>query len=292
LPAAEVRPGSDAAAIEHDDQHQPGALMKVSDCARGAMTLALLFTACNAAAPSALECATSLIVEGQPASTYPEAVLVAMSQHGFVTGSCSGTLVAPRVVLTAGHCVASFTAWDVQAPFANQSATSSTAETFDWTASGTESVTANQHDVGLVYLDTPINLAAYPTLADAAVADGSTIVNIGRLQNGVASGSLYLSKPLAVSNAANAGYPFDYLSNRVIELGDSGGPVELVGATPHTIVAVNSGVTGGTELLARVDLLSSWIQDRIAAHGGNGPQQAPASPSASPSSVGGCGDSP
>jgi hypothetical protein len=240
-----------------------------------ALALAFLFSACNSGSPPA-ECATAAIVGGLPASTHPEAALLQITQHGYVTGLCSGALIAPKVVLTAGHCVASFTGWDVTAPIANQSAKASAGETFDWTYNGNDHVTQNQHDVGLVYLDTAIDLPEYPAIANAPVADGTNIVNLGIIDDGRVSGSLYVSKPLAASGAARAGFPFDYVTSKVIELGDSGGPVEVADTALHTIVAVNSGVAGNTELLARVDLLRTWIQDRIAAHGGEGSTEPPA----------------
>ncbi len=249
--------------------------MKLSFCVR-ALALAISFSACDSVSPPSTGCTSSFIVGGLPATTHPEAVVLQLSQHGFVTGLCSGSLIAPKVVLTAGHCVASFTGWDVQAPFANQSTKASAGETFDWTYNGNDHVTQNQHDVGLVYLDTPIDLPAYPAIAEAPVPEGTNIVNLGIIDDGRVSGSLFVSKPLAASGAARAGFPFDYVTSKVIELGDSGGPVEVADTTLHTIVAVNSGVTGNLELLARVDLLQGWIKDRIATHGGGGATEPPA----------------
>lgn len=215
----------------------------------------------------------SPIINGSTASAYTESALVNMSKSGRVVAACSGSVIAPSVVLTAGHCVAGFDGWSLRAPFAqNQTASASSGETFDWKDNGSEQVDPNAHDIGLIYLGSPINLPQYPSLAAQALANGSKVVDIGRINNGTLSNTaLFVSSPISVSNASNQGFPFDYVSTDVIESGDSGGPVEVPGtATPHTIVAVNSGAGSGTEVLARVDLLQSWIAGKIAAHGGGG----------------------
>lgn len=211
------------------------------------------------------------IVGGSVASAYPEAVLVNLLQNGRVTAACSGSLIAPKVVLTAGHCVVGFSGWRVTAPYAaNQTANSSSAATDDYSAT-TETVNPNQHDIGLVFLDTPITLPSYPAIAQSPVANGSSIVNIGRIDNGkLSSTDLFVSQSIPASDAAKVGYPFDYLASDVIQPGDSGGPDEVPNTSPHLIVAVNSGGGSNTEVLARVDLIASWIADQIAAHGGGG----------------------
>ncbi len=206
---------------------------------------------------------------GSLATDYPESVLLTMTVGGKPRSLCSGSLIAPSVVLTAGHCVHGFDSWTVTAPFAgSQRSFTKNATTFDW-SSGSDSVDPDAHDVALVLLDTPITLASYPTIATTGLADGARVVNVGRINNGTLSSSaLYASKPLKVSSAADAGYQFDYMASEVIEHGDSGGPVFIPGT--HTLVAVNSGGGGGTEILARVDLLHDWILKQIAAESGSG----------------------
>ncbi len=210
------------------------------------------------------------IVGGSPATKYEESVLINMMNYGQITSACSGSVIAPNVVLTAGHCVHGFDGWEIIAPFANgQTATSSKADTYDWN-DDSGSVNPDQHDVGLIILDSEIKLSEYPSIADKPVKFGSNVVNIGRIDNGNFSDSeLYVSDPHAVFDGVEIGYPYSYGSDEIIQSGDSGGPVEIPGASPHVIVAVNSGAGGGTEILARVDLVFDWIQKTVQEGGGN-----------------------
>src|SRR5688572_6091593 len=63
---------------------------------------------------------SSPIVGGTTASAYPEAVLLDMYTAGasWPSSICSASVIAPKVVLTAGHCIEGFAKWRVKAPFA------------------------------------------------------------------------------------------------------------------------------------------------------------------------------
>jgi hypothetical protein len=155
--------------------------------------------------------------------------------------------------------------WEVHV--GSETRQSVSAATFDWNEKGATTVNPNHHDVGLVFLDKAITLASYPTLASSALPDGSKITNVGRINNGVATNSLYAADSVVTAGAA-IGYPYCYASSAIIQPGDSGGPDFASGT--HSIVAVNSGVGGGVEVLARVDLVRDWIVQQIASHGGMG----------------------
>lgn len=210
------------------------------------------------------------IIGGKPATAYKEAVLVDMYQGGQMAAACSGALIAPNVVLTAGHCVHGFDGWQITAPFAgNQTAKSSKGVTKDWT-NDEEYVDPNMHDLGLIILDSKIALDEYPAVANVPVKFGSNVVDIGRIDNGDFSDSaLFVSQPHPVSDGANDGFPYDYSAEEIIQSGDSGGPVQIPGASPHTIVAVNSGAGSGSEVLARTDLVYDWIQQVVQQAGSN-----------------------
>ena len=210
------------------------------------------------------------ILGGSPATAYPESVLVNMMNYGQITSACSGSLIAPNVVLTAGHCVHGFDGWQVVAPFAGfQKAQSSKGATYDW-KDDSGYVNPDQHDVGLIILDSPIQIDEYPSVADKPVSFGSKVVNIGRIDNGYFSDSeLFVSDPHEVWDGASDGFPYSYGADEVIQSGDSGGPVEIPGAKPHVIVAVNSGGGGGSEILARVDLVFDWIKLTVESGGSN-----------------------
>ncbi len=202
------------------------------------------------------------IIGGVPATEYPEAAILNMRTAAGANYACTASIIAPKVVLTAGHCVDGMSSFDVYVGTSTQRSTS--AETFDWNERGATTVNPNHHDIGLVYLSTAVQLAAYPKLAAAPLANGALAVNVGRIHNGITSSTWKAT--VTLSPGASVGYPFDYASKGVIESGDSGGPVFALGT--HTIVAVNSGAGGGTQVLARTDLLLAWIQQKVAARGG------------------------
>jgi V8-like Glu-specific endopeptidase len=223
---------------------------------------------------------------GSEAFAYPEAVVIDMDGS-----ACSGALIAPQVVLTAGHCVYGFGSFYVIAPYASppQAAYGVKGVTMDWNGSG-QTVDPNQHDVAVIHLDKPIQIPSYPQVAKQAVAFGTKAHNIGRIDNGQFSDQqLFVGPAVTLKNGAAVGYPLDYYASDVIQPGDSGGPVVLPGAAPHTVVAVNSGSDGvSTEVLARVDLVSAWLADQIANGPANPSDPNPPSDPPAPDPGGGC----
>src|SRR4051812_42649143 len=165
-------------------------------------------TACSAGTGSGLEATGAredAIIGGTPATTYPEAALVSLNSYGQLSGYCSGSVIAPKVVLSAGHCVYQVDSWDITAPYGGGSASATSGATYDW-ADESGSVNPDMHDVGLIFLDTPIVLDSYPTLASSPLSDGTNIVNIGRIQDGQLSESdLFVSSPLPVYEGASQG---------------------------------------------------------------------------------------
>lgn len=210
--------------------------------------------------------AGELIIGGTLAAQYPEAAYLNIDFTTTGGYLCSATLIAPKVVLTAGHCVDTHTKWEVHVGAATQVSTSGI--TYDWNERGATTVNPLHHDVGLVFLAQPIQIASYPTLPTAPLADGSKVTNVGRIKDGAITNQLYAADT-TVRSGALVGYSFDYMSSAVIQPGDSGGPDFAAGT--HVVAAVNSGAGGSTEVLARVDLLADWIAQQIAAHGGAGP---------------------
>jgi len=208
------------------------------------------------------------ILGGSTSSAYPEAATLHIDVTATAYYACSGTLIAPRVVLTAGHCVTGHQRWDVYVGTAYRSSTSATV--YDWPVLDSDAVSPRYHDVGLVFLSDAIALSAsFPTIATEPSPAGAKALNVG---SEVAPSAAYdeiatsfYEAPITIQT--NPLYPFDYSSADVIQPGDSGGPVFLSGT--HTLLAVNSGAAAGvSEVMARVDLVAGWISAQVTAHGG------------------------
>lgn len=226
-----------------------------------ALLLSALAVGCAADAGDSDEAegsTTESIIGGQKATDYPEAALI--NGQGFY---CSGAVIAPRVVLTAGHC-AHGSRFTVKAPFVNKSATGTRFWT-DYVATG-ETVNPNTLDVAVIILDSPIQLASYPTLNPNKLANGTEVVNVGRIKDGsLSTTTLYYGAPVAVTDGAPS-FPKAYRSPVLIQSGDSGGPVYAGTGASRTVVGVNSGAGGSTQVLARIDLAYAKIQQLIAAN--------------------------
>jgi secreted trypsin-like serine protease len=216
---------------------------------------------------------------------HPAVVLIVMDVAGSPAYRCSGTLIAPKVVLTAGHCAGEpgefsgmriFTESDVQNgnnsyPYAGKN----TIEAASWKAHPLyASATFFQHDVGVVTLRQAVKLASsdYGVLPAVNQLDGLSVgrattftaVGYGLQQANSAFYTGLLIRMFAEPklNQINTGFTGDYsilLSNNANTggtcSGDSGGP-NYVGKS-NGMAGVTSfglnGSCGGAGGVFRVD---------------------------------------
>jgi secreted trypsin-like serine protease len=256
------------------------------------VTTALLLAACSAdrIAPTMPD-QVSLITRGGELAgdSHPETVLLVFEVDGQPAWRCSGTLISPTVVLTAGHCTDEpgvvsgarvFTESDVDNgnnnyPFAGPNSVEAVA----W-ASHPEFTNAAfvLHDVGVVRLAAPVSLPSYGQLPAVnqlesmrpgqrspftAVGFGVQRTNPSRT---IAARVRMFATPHLLQ--INTGYTGSYsimLSNNASSggtcFGDSGGPNYIgssmvIGGVTSFGKNGNCAGTGGVFRLDRADVLS------------------------------------
>jgi V8-like Glu-specific endopeptidase len=169
---------------------------------------------------------------------------------------CTGTLLAKDKVVTAGHCLdtATMFGWSVIAP--------SVAGAPRVTASNPRRMgsneTAEEADVGLLTLDTPIEISTYGQLTDvsADVEAGKTITakTTVRTQE-LPEAPLHTVDVTGIESAVDAYYTHGYRSTRFSHGGDSGAGVFLAenGKITNKVFAFVREPDGNIDYQTRVD---------------------------------------
>ena len=274
-----------------------------------AMLAALILAATATAAPNPR--ATGSVIGGHNAkiAEFPSLAFIegVQATAGY---ACTGTVVAPRVVLTAGHCVEDIESSSIVEPelIAVATGVSNLKKIQGAQISKVERVLAYPEfdptqlhgDAGLLILTAPVTAPpiALATSADAALyepGDELTVAgwgidnrNTGHAPNQLQSATVPIEEPSRCKEGTRRYYPFFDPSRQVCAIdapkfhittchGDSGGPA-IATRTDGTPVEI--GVTSlgdgscnpaSPAVFTRVDQISSWVQSWIDAVEAGGP---------------------
>jgi elastase-1 len=218
--------------------------------------------------------------------------------RGNEVGQCSGTVVAPNLILTAGHC-----AEDMQTGVANEaSGYRVTTGNVDWAASETERQVSgvtrvivcscfDRHtavgDVALLQLSTPtaapvVTLAASPGAGTAALLAGwgeefakqGTPVEQLRWAQTVVQAPEWCEREASPFSGASEVCTIDPPARQTgVCYGDSGGPLlvpepSAVGGMVQIGIAshvYNECATTGPSVFTRADAISAWVRGWVQA---------------------------
>ena len=234
----------------------------------GSGMVTMLAVGCSGAPAIDAPSVSTSAVNGTTTSArdYPYAARVNFSGSG---GQylCSGSVVSPRVVLTAGHCASA--AATVEAPYAPGGSQ---------TKQSVKVVTApDGSDVALyVFAEAEaFQLDEYPNRATQVPSSFDARL-VGRRAHGPLTGDNLLVVSEVLHARVEAGTPY-VLANLdtgyvAAEHGDSGGALFIDG-TRQIAAVVHGGpdYTKGFDEYARIDRVGCWIANVIFANGGEGP---------------------
>ncbi|MBX3227520.1 MAG: hypothetical protein KIT84_14285 [Labilithrix sp.] len=211
---------------------------------------------------------TSLVAcsapEKEPVSTAQATSAASVSislldSNGNKVGTASGVLLAPRLVLTAGHAISGKGKWEITSADGKTKVTGSRGMTYDWMTYDSTLAHPRRHDVGVIHLDAPIKLDAYPKLVAGKPVNGLEATRVRHTGAKFDHVSVFLNKVKTTPNNLLG-------EMKGGETLDTGGAVY----NDEGIIGVVSGrgLTTGKLYVARTDKLSTWLSAKVACAGG------------------------
>lgn len=232
----------------------------------------LLFSACTQ--PLEIEKQDTAIVGGETTTNYPAVAQISATITSGESFACSSTLISPRVLLTAAHCidldegtVESITAYFGSTVRGSDAAFIERIPASDWIFFSPWNLSGN--DIALVLLEHDSVVEPMPynaqTLGPGSIGDPIHVVGWGNTSDSGGSGT----KRHMTTNVSGmqSGYVLNYgNSNKNTCQGDSGGPGFMTLGGVEKVASVTSwGTNGclGESGATRVARYTSWINNWV-----------------------------
>lgn len=180
--------------------------------------------------------------------------LTLYDDNGIEVGRGSGILIAEKTVLTSAHLIAGKGKWTVTAADGRK-VNGIRGQTFDWKRYDSLMAHPRKHDVGVVFLDRPIQLASYPKISTVSQPNGEQVM---RVRNDGGKNFQFIDAKLdRVRQMPNA-YITEIPASETLDTGGAvvNGKGEIVG------IVTGRGMQTGKLYIAKLGEVVGWLSDK------------------------------